>query len=100
MIFFYLNMLTILLPIKAIEMTFENKCHYTCCGKKAAGDSPVGRLKEKGTVNPNFNNVAFLIFNPNCRLKNCIFASSSKIIFYYENVSFSGYRELAWQPPE
>ena len=78
-------------------MTYAEKCHDTCCGKKAADE---GCQKEKCLFNINFNNVTFLVFSTDYQMPKEIFKSSKKEKRCYQNNLISHFRASIWQPPE
>lgn len=97
---FYLNVLTVLPTVKALNIAIEKKCHATCCGKKAANNSSNGCQKENCFLNINFNNSTFLVFDTTYQLHKAILGPLAKVNIYGEHTLISSYNELIWQPPE
>jgi hypothetical protein len=81
-------------------MALGNRCHSSCCGKKAGSDSSNGCQKDSCMLNNNFNSCTFLVFDNNLQLQIYVFVTKSKINRNSESDLFSGYTGIIWQPPE
>jgi hypothetical protein len=97
---FYINALTLLPTVKVIEMTMEQKCHASCCGKTSKDDLPNGCQKEKCLLNLNFNSGPFLVFEADYKLQNAFSESLVKKATHYTTTLIPNFNVVIWQPPE
>ncbi|WP_284653579.1 hypothetical protein [Flavobacterium terrisoli] len=96
----YLNVLTVLPSVKAVNMIFFETCQRSCSDNDSDSDLPNGCGKEKCVLNFNFNNITFLVFNTDYQLPKEFINTTVKEKIQYHNHLTANFSVTIWQPPE